>query len=55
MMVYFGSTEADSMFLATEAMALREKRFSFFWNNEPECWEKHGVKARTLTFMTNFD
>ena len=46
MVVYFGSTEADSMFLLTEAMSLREKRYSFFWNNEQECWAKHGVKAR---------
>jgi hypothetical protein len=46
MVVYFGPSEADSKFLLTEAMSLQEKRFSFFWNNEPECWEKHGVKGR---------
>jgi hypothetical protein len=55
MVVYFGKTEADSRFLLTEAMSIREKRFSFFWNDEPECWEKHGVKPRTITFMTNFE
>ena len=38
-----------------EAKAKTERRFSFFWNSEPECWEKHGVKPKTTTFMTNFE
>jgi len=32
-----------------------EKRFSFFWNDEPACWKKHDVAPRSITFMTNFD
>jgi len=38
-----------------EAMARRETRFSFFWNDEPECFEKHNVEPKTVTFMSNFE
>jgi hypothetical protein len=55
MVVYFGLSEADSRFLTVEGMSKKEHRFNFFWNNEPECWKKHDVEGRTITFMTNFE
>jgi hypothetical protein len=55
MMVYFGPSEADSRFIAVNTLALKEQRFSFFWNDEPSCWEQHGVDGRTITFLTNFE
>jgi hypothetical protein len=36
-------------------MSQLEKRYNFFWNDEPECWKKNGVEPRTITFMTNFE
>jgi hypothetical protein len=36
-------------------MSKKERRFSFYWNNEPECWKKHNVEPRTASFLTNFD
>jgi hypothetical protein len=36
-------------------MSRKERRFSFFWNDEPACWKKHNVEPRTASFLTNFD
>ena len=55
MMVYFGPSEAHSKFLVIQSLALIEKRFSFFWNDEPDCWDQHGLKPKSIAFLTRFD
>lgn len=37
------------------ALAGGERRFSFYFVREPACAAKHGLPAKSVAFLTNFD